>query len=272
MEAAILVVILFFVLFVAGGVYATAKAVGAAKRGVDRTVAQARRTVEDTTLKARQLTLPGAAGEVAQLRLSLRTSMRATQETLRAAAPEDASLGEALGLFDRLSAHGRELDAELKRLENEPDKSRVAACLPGLRERAERIVHSADSLRWAAQDRARQFADDDLGDLTGQIQMEAGALRHWTPAETPGRTPAGGDAGPADAAAPAGPGPVRSHSTGRDSAGRDSAGPDATRPEARPGQSGAPEAPRTPPAITARDSRLRTGFPWEKTRRPESTT
>ncbi|WP_327189252.1 hypothetical protein [Streptomyces xinghaiensis] len=272
MEAAILVVVLFFVLFVAGGVYATAKAVGAAKRGVDRTVAQARRTVEDTTLKARQLTLPGAAGEVAQLRLSLRTSMRATQETLRAAAPEDTSLGEALGLFDRLSAHGRELDAELKRLESEPDKGRVAAHLPELRERAERIVHAADSLRWAAQDRARQFADDDLGDLTGQIQMEAGALRHWTPAETPGRMPAGADAGPADAAGPAGPGPVRSHSTGRDSTGRDLAGPDSTRPEARPGQSGAPEAPRTPPAITARDSRLRTGFPWEKTRRPESTT
>ncbi|MZE80265.1 hypothetical protein [Streptomyces xinghaiensis] len=263
MEAAILVVVLFFVLFVAAGVYATAKAVGAAKRGVDRTVAQARRTVEDTTLKARQLALPGAAGEVAQLRLSLRTSMRATQETLRAAAPEDTSLGEALGLFDRLSAHGRELDAELKRLENEPDKSRVAAHLPELRERAERIVHSADSLRWAAQDRARQFADDDLGDLTGQIQMEAGALRHWTPAETPGRTPAGGDAGP---------GPVPSDSTGRGAAGQDSAGPDSIRPEARPGQSGAPEAPRTPPAITARDSRLRTGFPWEKTRRPESTT
>ncbi|WP_030547302.1 hypothetical protein [Streptomyces albus] len=260
MEAAILVVVLFFVLFVAAGVYATAKAVGAAKRGVDRTVAQARRTVEDTTLKARQLALPGAAGEVAQLRLSLRTSLRATQETLRAAAPDDASLGEALSLFDRLSTHGRELDAELKRLESEPDKSRVTARLPELRERTERIVHSADSLRWAAQDRAHRFADDDLGDLTGQIQMEAGALRHWTPTGTAAGTPAGGDAGPAEAADAAGPDPARAKP----------AGPDASRPDA--GEAGAQEAPRTPPALTAREPRLRTGFPWEKTRRPESTT
>lgn len=109
--------------------------------------------------------------------------MRATQETLGASAAEDASLSESLGLFQRLSAHGRELDDELRRLEREPDRATLAKLMPGLRERTERITRSADSLRWAARDRARRFADDDLDALNAQIDVEAGALRHWTTEE-----------------------------------------------------------------------------------------
>lgn len=115
MEALLAVVALLFVLFVALGAYATVKAVGAAKRGVDRTITQARRTVEDHTLRAKSFAQPGAAGELAQLRLKLRTSMRATQDALHAGVAEDESLKESLALFDRLSAHGHELDGELKR-------------------------------------------------------------------------------------------------------------------------------------------------------------
>ncbi|CAM5567143.1 hypothetical protein SCALM49S_00067 [Streptomyces californicus] len=76
MEAVITILALLVVVFIALGVYATVKAVGAAKRGVDRTITQARRTVEDTTLRAKSFGQPGVAGELAQLRLSLRTSMR----------------------------------------------------------------------------------------------------------------------------------------------------------------------------------------------------
>ncbi|MEU8586998.1 hypothetical protein AB0C59_08325 [Streptomyces sp. NPDC048664] len=180
MEALLTVIALLFVLCVALGVYATVKVVGTAKRGVDRTIAQARRTVEDTGLRAKSLAQPGPAGEIASLRLALRTSMRATQEALHAGAGADESLKESLGLFHRLSAHGRELDAELRRLETEPDRSALARRLPELRERTERITGSADSLRWAAHDRAHRFADDDLDMLSAQIDLEAGALRHWT--------------------------------------------------------------------------------------------
>ncbi|KAF4407030.1 hypothetical protein [Streptomyces lycii] len=264
MEAAIAVVALLFVLFVAAGVYAAAKAVGAAKRGVDRTVAQARRTVEDTTLRARQLAQPGAAGELAELRIKLRTSMRATQDTLHAAAPDDSSLGETLGLFERLSTHGRELDDELKRLEREPDKSRVAAALPDLRERTERVVHSADSLRWAAQDRARRFADDDLAALSSDIQLEAGALRHWD--STPGTTDAAGSGSTGGAQRSPDPGQARQAEARTAPAGEPAGTPDRTPDRER--------QPEEPPALTARDPRQRTGFPWEKagkTRRPEST-
>ncbi|MEW2034341.1 hypothetical protein AB0901_28075 [Streptomyces roseifaciens] len=257
MEAVAVIVVLIFAVLVALGVIATVRTARAVKRGVDRTVGQARRTVEDTRLKARQFAQPGPAGEVAQLRLSLRTSMRATQDALQSAAPDDASLSEALALFQRLSAHGHELDDELKRLENEPDKARLAACLPELRERTARVKDSADSLRFAAQDRARRFAEDDLETLSGQIRMEAGALRHWSDEPVAG---APGAPGPAGAAAPA------------------AAGAPAGEAAAAPG-AGAPAGERTEPgaeprAITGRDRDgwRQPGYSWQKTSRPESTT
>lgn len=243
-EAVIAVMALLFFAFVALGVYATVKAVGAAKRGVDRTITQARRSVEDTTLRAKSFGQPGVAGELAQLRLALRTSMRATQDALHAGVAEDASLAESVGLFRRLSAHGLELDDELKRLEREPDRATVAALLPQLRERTQRITHSADSLRWAARDRARQFADDDLDALNAQIDIEAGALRHWAVEEQPGATGAGSSRGP-------GAGATRASDAGVDWP--------------------TPAGTEAPQAITAPDPHLRTKYPWQKSSRPETT-
>ncbi|MFH9661225.1 hypothetical protein ACH4NF_24350 [Streptomyces sp. NPDC017248] len=245
MEVVLTVFALLFLLLVGLGAYATVKAVGAAKRGVDRTVAQARRTVEDHTLRAKSFVQPGPAGEVAQLRLALRTSLRATQDALRAGAAADESLKESLGLFERLSEHGRDLDADLKRLETEPDRATLAARLPGLRERTERITASADSLRWAARDRARRFSDDDLDSLSAQIDIEAGALRHWTPAE-PGQAP------------PQWPG---AHAP---AAGQPAGAPRPGTAETRAAEESAPEAIAAPA--------WRPAAPWQRKPRPESTT
>jgi hypothetical protein len=245
METVVTVFVLLFLLFVGLGVYATVKAVGAAKRGVDRTIAQARRTVEDHTLRAKSFAQPGPAGEIAQLRLALRTSMRATQDALHASVAEDESLKESLALFERLSAHGLELDADLKRLESEPDRATLAARLPELHSRTERITKSADSLRWAARDRARRFADDDLDVLSAQIDVEAGALRHWTRTDTaPGATPW-------PDAPPAADGPATRQQTWPET------------PGSRPGEQPTNRA-ITPP--TGRST-----YPWEKKPRPEST-
>ncbi|MER6923034.1 hypothetical protein ABT314_29405, partial [Streptomyces spiralis] len=70
MEAVVAVFAVLFVLCLVLGAYATVKAVGAAKRGVDRTISQARRAVEDQTLRAKSLGRPGPAGELAELRLT----------------------------------------------------------------------------------------------------------------------------------------------------------------------------------------------------------
>ncbi|MFE3632906.1 hypothetical protein [Streptomyces cellostaticus] len=244
METVITVFALLFLVFVALGVYATVKAVGAAKRGVDRTIAQARRTVEDHTLRARSIAQVGPAAEIAQLRLTLRSSMRATQDALHAGVAEDESLRESLGLFQRLSAHGQELDADLKRLESEPDRTTLAAHLPGLRRRTERITHSADSLRWAARDRSHRFAEDDLDALSAQIDIETGALRHWTDTE-PQQARAWQDA-------PAAPDGTAGGQPGRD--------PRAS----RSGETPAPASLTPPPP--------RQAHPWQKNPRPESTT
>ncbi|MDJ0340172.1 hypothetical protein QMK19_05720 [Streptomyces sp. H10-C2] len=189
MDIAVAVLLLLTVSLVALGVVAAVRTVRAVKRGVERSSAQARRVVEDAALKARRYTLVGPAGNLAQLRLDLRTSIDSTHRALEAGSSEDASLSEAAALLARLNDHARVLDGELKLLEREPDKARIADRLPGLTERAERITHSADSLRWAAQDRARQFNDDDLAVLAQQIDIEAGALRHWAPTTLPGGDP-----------------------------------------------------------------------------------
>ncbi|WP_181795947.1 hypothetical protein [Streptomyces sp. WELS2] len=246
MNVVLTVFALLFLIFAGLGAYATVKAVRATKRGVDRTIAQARRTVEEHTLRAKSVAQPGPAGEVARLRLALRTSMRATQDALHAGVAEDESLKESLGLFERLSVHGHDLDADLKRLETEPDRATLAARLPELRARTERITQSADSLRWAVRDRARRFSDDDLDHLSAQIDLEADALRHWTRTE-PGQASAHWSDAPAT--------PADGPATGR--ARSDAAGAHAT---TRP----------APDAITG--TSWRPTVPWQKKPRPESTT
>ncbi len=240
MEAVVAILGLFFLLCVFAGVYATVKVVKAAKRGVDRTVTQARRTVEDTKLRAKQYTQLGPVAEIAELRISLRTSMRATREALDAAATEDASLSESLALFERLSTHGHDVDDDLRRLEAEPDRSRIAARLPELRERTERVTRSADSLRWAIQDRAGRFAEDDLADLDSQIQMEAAALRHWRSERLAEEIDRAADAA-TGTGAPFGTS-GRIGPAGAPAAGPSAAGPSSERPRQQPGTTAAASA------------------------------
>jgi hypothetical protein len=173
-----LVFVLAVIIF---GTIVTLRAVRAVKRGVERTGAQVRRTAEETLLKARSAQ-PGPVGQAARIRLELRSSIDSTRAALEAGARNDPGLGEAVDLLNRLHEHARHLDGELRELmEREPDPSRVAARLPEARERMQHIKQSADSLRFAAQDRARQFDAEGLNALRERIDIESGALRHWTP-------------------------------------------------------------------------------------------
>ncbi|MGW5352754.1 hypothetical protein ACWERV_19865 [Streptomyces sp. NPDC004031] len=182
--AGIIVLLLVLAFLVLVGVVAV-RTVRAVKRGVARGTAQARRVVEDTQLKARRFTTPGPGGEVAQLRIDLRAAIDSTFAALDARRADDPALAEAAALLARLNDHARALDGELKLLEREPDRSRVATRLPELTTRVRQVTHSADSLRWAAQDRAEHATADDLASLNDQIAIESAALRHWTPTEPP---------------------------------------------------------------------------------------
>jgi hypothetical protein len=195
------VVMFIALLFVVLGAIAAVRVTRAVKRGVERTVADTRRTVQETTLKARRYVQPGPVGEIASLRLALRESIDSTRGHLQARLAHDPGLRESLDLLDRLHEHARVVDGELRLLEREPDRTRLATRLAECRERVRRIRESADSLRWAAQDRARHSEGDDLDSLQAQIDLETGALRHWTPA---GEEPASGEPGKAAGARPSG--------------------------------------------------------------------
>lgn len=201
MEFVFGVIALLIVLFVVAGVFVTVKAVRAVQRGVERTGTQVRRTVEETTLRAKSAQ-PGPVGEAARTRLELRSSIDSTRRALEAGVAEDPSLSEALGLLDRLHEHARQVDGELRLLmEREPDRARLAQRLPEARERVAHIKESADSLRHAAQDRARRYDQEGLDSLRQQIEFESGALRHWEAGpglhSVEGGSDGGGTAGPA---------------------------------------------------------------------------
>lgn len=196
---ALLVGVALLVLAVVGTVKVTKKA--AAK--VAKQEANARRAFENAALKAKTYTKIGPQAQIASVRLGLRTSLDNTRQVLEGGLAEDGQLAESLQLLTRLDALAADLDKELRVLEREPDVGRIAARLPELRERAERITHSAETMRWAAQDRMHRFADDELGRLSQECESEAGALRHW---DTAGSGPAG--------SGPAGSGPAGEQGAG----------------------------------------------------------
>ncbi|MFF7458939.1 hypothetical protein [Kitasatospora sp. NPDC008115] len=184
------------------GLIKAARAVG---EKVERQEAKARRAVENVTLKAKTYTQTGPQGQISAVRLRLRTSLDGTRQVLQGGVAQDGQLGESLALLARLDAHAAELDGELRMLEREPDTARVAAKLPELRERAERITHSAEAMRWAAQDRMHRFAEDELSRLSKECEDEAGALRHWDTAPgASGGAPGGSGAAGATGASAAG--------------------------------------------------------------------
>lgn len=188
MGIATAVVIVLMLLCVTFTVVAAVRAARAVNRGLERASTQVRRGIDDTSIRIKAAQ-PGVVGQLARIRLDMRASVEHARRELTEGVSADGSLREALGLLDQLHDHARLLDRELAGLiEREPDRDRIAKRLPEVRERAAEIKASADSLRFAAQDRARRHDVDDLASLREQIDIESGALRHWTPAAeaTPG--------------------------------------------------------------------------------------
>ncbi|WP_042402952.1 hypothetical protein [Streptacidiphilus carbonis] len=180
----LLLVLIGLLVLVAGTVVGVAAlAVVKTKRAVVKAAPQARRAVEDVGIKARSLTRGGVQGQVSALRAEVRGALAASRRVLEAGSADDPQLVDAMALLGRLEGHASVLDGELRLLEREPEPGRVEARFAVAKERGERIVHLASSLRWAAQDRLHRFADEDLLRLGEECEAEAGALRHWAPVE-----------------------------------------------------------------------------------------
>ncbi|UED86509.1 hypothetical protein [Streptomyces profundus] len=181
MEVALVLFFFLALTFVASAI-AVRRGVRALQRRATVARQELRRRAGDAALSARAAQ-PGAVGEVARLRKELRAGVEGTRAILLAGVAHDPSLGEALALSEQLAGHAARLDAELASLvaAGERDRAVIAARLPALRERAERIRASAFALREAANERARHDEGEDLDTLQERIALEAKALRHWSP-------------------------------------------------------------------------------------------
>ncbi|GAA3865693.1 hypothetical protein [Streptomyces sedi] len=191
----VLVLFVLFAMSVAAAVVVVRRVVRELRARLGQANQELRRRAANASLTARAAQ-PGAVGEVARVRRELRASVENTRAVLLAGAAQDESLREALALCEQLSGHAERLDGELNALVagGERDRARINARLPELKKRAEAIRSSADSLREAARDRAQHDEGSDLDSLQRQIELEATALRHWSPAEgrpTEGRSTEG---------------------------------------------------------------------------------
>ncbi|WP_193317780.1 MULTISPECIES: hypothetical protein [Streptomyces] len=186
----VLVLFVLFAMSVAAAVVVVRRVVREIRYRAGQAHQELRRRAVGAALAARAAQ-PGAVGEVARVRKELRTSVTNARATLLAGVAQDASLREALGLCEQLVEHAERLDGELNALVagGERDRARIGAALPELKKRAERIRSSADSLRDAARDRAQHDEGSDLDSLQQQIELEARALRHWSPTEPAPKRP-----------------------------------------------------------------------------------
>ncbi|SOD64494.1 hypothetical protein SAMN06297387_11760 [Streptomyces zhaozhouensis] len=180
----VLVLLVLFAMSVAAAVVVVRRVVRELRARLGQANQELRRRAANASLTARAAQ-PGAVGEVARVRRELRASVENTRSVLLAGSASDESLREALALCEQLSGHAERLDGELNALVagGERDRARIGARLPELKKRAERIRASAESLRDAARDRAQHDEGSDLDSLQRQIELEATALRHWSPAE-----------------------------------------------------------------------------------------
>lgn len=118
----------------------------------------------------------GPGAEAARLRRELDRSLAGARSALRAARTVDAPVGDVPSLLARLELAARAVDGELRLLEAQPDRRRVARQLDGPRSRATAVVDSAADLVDGLLHAARH-ADAELAAVQAACALEAEALR-----------------------------------------------------------------------------------------------
>lgn len=122
----------------------------------------------------------GPRADVARLRREMEHSLAGARRALAAAQAVGAPVGDVRSLLARLELAARSVDAELRVLEAQPDRSRVAAQVDGPRSRAGVITTSCallvDGLLHAAGHDAAELAL-----VQAACSIEADALRATAP-------------------------------------------------------------------------------------------
>jgi hypothetical protein len=118
----------------------------------------------------------GPDAELARLRRDLERSLGGARNALAAAQAVDAPVGDVPSLLARLELAARSVDGELRVLESQPDRNRLASALDGPRSRVVVIATSAAQLV----DGLLHAAGHDSAELTlleTACAIEADALR-----------------------------------------------------------------------------------------------
>jgi hypothetical protein len=118
----------------------------------------------------------GPLGEAARLRHEMTRAVKGVRRALRAARAVDAPEGDVASLLARLELAAHEVDGELRMLEGQHDRRRVAAALAGPRTRARAVIDAAGDLVDALLAGADRAASD-LSLLQVECSIEADALR-----------------------------------------------------------------------------------------------
>jgi hypothetical protein len=123
----------------------------------------------------------GPAAEVARLRRDLDRSLGGARRALAAARTVQAPVGDVPSLLARLELAARAVDGELRMLESQPDRTRLAKGLAAARARADLVTTSASDLVDGLL-HASGHQDDELSLLQAACAVEAEALRSSRPA------------------------------------------------------------------------------------------
>jgi len=118
----------------------------------------------------------GPSAEVARLRRDLERSLDGAGRALAAARAVGTPVGDVPSLLARLELAARSVDGELRVLEAQPDRARVAAGLAEVRPRVVAITGSAAQLVDGVL-AAASHDDAELSVLQAACEIEAEALR-----------------------------------------------------------------------------------------------
>jgi hypothetical protein len=123
----------------------------------------------------------GPAAEVARLRREMERSVGGARRAFAAAQAVQAPVGDVRSLLARLELAARAVDGELRMLESQPERARLAAGLEGARVKAGLVTTSAAELVDGLL-QASGHHDDELSLLHAACALEAEALRASRPA------------------------------------------------------------------------------------------
>ncbi|WP_165307322.1 hypothetical protein [Agromyces binzhouensis] len=145
-------------------------------RHVYRRIRRSRR-VDGALMRSRAKMSRGPQRTILDLRVRLDDALASGQAAVDLAAQGPGPRGEFPGIFRRIREEGASLDAQLRLMESEIDRSVLAAELPAAEERVGQVEALVRRIRSAVASALAGASDDGLTGLRADVDREVAALR-----------------------------------------------------------------------------------------------